>query len=82
MIFLSILYFVVIRGLAEAEPFDLLLPLWLIVILSLLAEDASPGQNDTFATSFAWQFDVPREPPPVPTMAYDLNGVSASVKQN
>ncbi len=80
MIFLSILFFVVIRGLAEAEPFDLLLPLWFIVILSLLAEEAST--DDTFATSFARQFDAPRDPPPVPTLAYDLTGVGASVKQN
>jgi hypothetical protein len=28
----------VVRGLAEAEPFDLLLPLWLITTLALLAE--------------------------------------------
>jgi exopolysaccharide production protein ExoQ len=35
---LSILLYVVVRGTAEAEPFDLLLPLWLIVVLGLLAE--------------------------------------------
>lgn len=35
-IFFSILLFIVIRGLAEAEPFDLLLPLWAIVLLSML----------------------------------------------
>jgi hypothetical protein len=31
---------VIVRGAAEAEPFDLLLPLWLIVVLGLLAEQA------------------------------------------
>lgn len=36
MIFLSMLLFVAVRGLAEAEPFDLLLPLWAVVLLSLL----------------------------------------------
>ncbi|MGA9718909.1 MAG: O-antigen ligase family protein [Acidobacteriaceae bacterium] len=36
VMFLSILLFVVIRGLAEAEPFDLLLPLWFIVLISTL----------------------------------------------
>ncbi len=39
-ILFSILLYVGIRGIAEAEPFDLLLPLWLIVSLSLLAHDA------------------------------------------
>jgi O-antigen ligase len=41
MIFFSMLLYVAVRGLAEAEPFDLLLPLWSIVLLSLLVEDAS-----------------------------------------
>lgn len=40
IVFSSILLFVFVRGMAEAEPFDLLLPLWLIVIISLLVEHA------------------------------------------
>jgi exopolysaccharide production protein ExoQ len=40
LIFFSILLYVIIRGFAEAEPFDLLLPLWSIILLSLLAEEA------------------------------------------
>jgi hypothetical protein len=36
VVFLSILLFVVVRGLAEAEPFDLLLPLWFIVLTGML----------------------------------------------
>jgi O-antigen ligase len=36
VVFLSILLFVVVRGLAEAEPFDLLLPLWFIVLTGTL----------------------------------------------
>jgi exopolysaccharide production protein ExoQ len=40
IVFLSILVFTLVRGLAEAEPFDLLLPLWAIVLFSLLVEDA------------------------------------------
>jgi exopolysaccharide production protein ExoQ len=36
--FFSMLLFVVVRGFAEAEPFDLLLPLWFIVLISLLVE--------------------------------------------
>lgn len=44
----SILLFVVVRGLAEAEPFDLLLPLWTIVLFSILAhrETANRHPND------------------------------------
>jgi exopolysaccharide production protein ExoQ len=42
MIFVGILIFVIIRGFAEAEPFDLLLPLWAIVLITFLVtrEDA------------------------------------------
>jgi O-antigen ligase len=39
----ALLIFVWIRGLAEAEPFDLLLPLWLITTLALMVE-RSPFQ--------------------------------------
>jgi exopolysaccharide production protein ExoQ len=38
VLFLSLLLFIVIRGLAEADSFDLLLPLWSIVLISILAE--------------------------------------------
>ena len=37
-ILISFLVFVVVRGLAEAEPFDLLLPLWLMTVLLCLIE--------------------------------------------
>jgi exopolysaccharide production protein ExoQ len=40
IVFLSLFLFVVVRGLAEAEPFDLLLPLWSIVLLSMLLAHA------------------------------------------
>jgi len=33
---IGILVYVAVRGLAEAEPFDLLLPLWLVSVLALL----------------------------------------------
>jgi exopolysaccharide production protein ExoQ len=39
----SILIFVVIRGLAVAEPFDLLLPLWCVVLFSVLLASESPA---------------------------------------
>ena len=38
--FLSLMLFIIVRGLAEAEPFDLLLPLWSIILISLLADHA------------------------------------------
>ncbi len=43
LLFLSILLFIVVRGLAEADSFDLLLPLWSIVLISALVDyEASP----------------------------------------
>jgi O-antigen ligase len=44
VIFTSIMIYIVVRGLAEAEPFDLLLPLWAIVLIASLAyqDAASP----------------------------------------
>ena len=35
---IGLLVYVVVRGLAEAEPFDLLLPLWLITALAFLIQ--------------------------------------------
>ena len=49
IVFLSLLLFVIVRGLAEAEAFDLLLPLWSIVVISLLVarckHDGRPGER-------------------------------------
>jgi exopolysaccharide production protein ExoQ len=41
IVLLSLLLFVAVRGVAEAEPFDLLLPLWSIVLISLLVDRIS-----------------------------------------
>jgi hypothetical protein len=41
----SLLLFVLVRGLAEAEPFDLLLPLWAIVLFSVLIESMEYGDE-------------------------------------
>lgn len=38
LLFLSILLFILVRGLAEADSFDLLLPLWSIVLISVLVD--------------------------------------------
>jgi exopolysaccharide production protein ExoQ len=37
VLFLGLLLFIIVRGLAEADSFDLLFPLWSIVLISLLA---------------------------------------------
>jgi exopolysaccharide production protein ExoQ len=37
--FMAFLIFALIRGLADTEPFDLTLPLWTILLVSLLAEE-------------------------------------------
>lgn len=39
LLFFSLLLFILIRGLAEANPFDLLLPLWALVVISFLTVD-------------------------------------------
>ena len=41
----SLLIFVLVRGLAEAEPFDLLLPLWAILMFSVLIECMEYGDE-------------------------------------
>lgn len=46
VVFLSMLLFVVIRGLAEAEPFDLLLPLWFIVLISVLMSCSQTAEQE------------------------------------
>jgi exopolysaccharide production protein ExoQ len=56
VIFSSIVLYTVVRGLAEAEPFDLLLPLWMIVMLSLLIEHASTTSDPTTVTFPIEQF--------------------------
>ena len=43
ILLISLMLFILVRGLAEAEPFDLLLPLWSIALLSVLA--ARPKQR-------------------------------------
>jgi exopolysaccharide production protein ExoQ len=40
VVFLCMLLYVVLRGVTEAEPFDLLFPLWMIVLVGALAMDA------------------------------------------
>jgi O-antigen ligase len=46
MVFVSMMLFFVIRGLAEAEPFDLLLPLWAIILIGMLVNCADPVDEE------------------------------------
>jgi len=59
IVFLSLLLFVLVRGLAEAEAFDLLLPLWSIVLISLLLEHAVTLSDATSASLLAGRPDAP-----------------------
>jgi O-antigen ligase len=63
IIFVGILLFVLVRGLAEAEPFDLLLPLWLIVLISLLAECELVECEDTAREPVYVSVSVPSDAP-------------------
>lgn len=51
VVFLCMLIFVLVRGLAEAEPFDLLLPLWSVVLISALAAEHRARSAQIAATS-------------------------------
>jgi hypothetical protein len=54
-ILMSLMIYIAVRGIAEAEPFDLLLPLWLITAVSLLVARSS-RQDPAFCS--------PRRSPP------------------
>lgn len=42
----AIMAFVVVRGLAEAEPFDLLLPLWMMTLMSSVVAEAHGAREE------------------------------------
>ena len=45
LIFVGVVIFVVVRGFAEAEPFDLLLPLWMVIMIAMLVNCGSMNQE-------------------------------------
>jgi O-antigen ligase len=47
----SIMIFVIVRGFAEAEPFDLLLPLWMVVMIAMLANCFDPVDAEMCAAA-------------------------------
>ncbi len=60
MILRTTLIYVLIRGLAEAEPFDLLMPLWLVVLIAAVLSAQGPGRAVTPAlASFGTSSLVP-----------------------
>jgi hypothetical protein len=51
LIVVSIVIFVIVRGFAVAEPFDLLLPLWMVVMIAMLASRFDPVDPEMCATA-------------------------------
>jgi exopolysaccharide production protein ExoQ len=62
----AFLLFILVRGLTDTEPFDLSLPLWTIVMLSLLIEHASTTSDHTVVTlpikQFKWTSSASSSP--------------------
>jgi O-antigen ligase len=53
LIVVSMLIFVVVRGFAEADPFDLLLPLWAVVMVAMLANCSGSMNSEMAAMPFS-----------------------------
>ena len=56
ILFKSVLLFVLIRGLAEANPFDVLLPLWAVVMISFQVEEVRNSAEQTCRTKAVERF--------------------------
>jgi exopolysaccharide production protein ExoQ len=68
IILVSILLFILVRGTAEAEPFDLLLPLWAIVLICTLVD-----YTEKLATVSSYRrIDTSYSPPRIPAPAATL----------
>jgi hypothetical protein len=65
VVLVSLLLYVLVRGIAEAEPFDLLLPMWMILLLSNMAASL---ENSTLAA----------EPPLIPALPAPFSTASLS----
>jgi O-antigen ligase len=60
MILLTTLLFIIIRGTAEAEPFDLLLPLWAITLISSIMATSLDTKNEGRTAASNLDFRVAR----------------------
>ncbi len=58
--FLAFLLFVLVRGTADTERFDLSLPMWAIIMASLLIEHASATDHEAVGALVRRQFNGPR----------------------
>jgi exopolysaccharide production protein ExoQ len=67
-IFISLLFFVIVRGLAEAEPFDLLLPLWTIVVLAMLVDSSVTVGQERITVLRSARFDGSHPVQSAPTL--------------
>jgi exopolysaccharide production protein ExoQ len=74
IIFASIVLFVIVRGFAEAEPFDLLLPLWAIVMLTMLVDCADTMSQEMTPVSLS-----ARSAPSIPVHPVPANPGSQSL---
>lgn len=43
IVFVAMLLYVLVRGMAEAEPFDLLMPLWAVALIAFVASECPAG---------------------------------------
>jgi exopolysaccharide production protein ExoQ len=57
----SLLVFVLVRGLADTEPFDLSFPLWAIIMFSAIIAE---NRTDPSDRPHPWVRDIPLTPPP------------------
>jgi exopolysaccharide production protein ExoQ len=60
IVFISMLLFVLIRGFAEAEPFDLLLPLWTVVMVAVLVDSMETVGMKKAPALLSARYDAPR----------------------
>ena len=54
--FLAFLLFILVRGMADTERFDLSLPMWAVVVVSLLIDHAKAMEYNAIPAVFARQF--------------------------
>lgn len=62
VIFTSLMVFVVVRGFAEADPFDLLLPIWAVVLIGLLVSKNSERVTAPISSDPSIKFHCPISP--------------------
>lgn len=67
ILFQSILLFTLVRGLAEADSFDLILPLWAVMMFSLLMEKADASTGQAYRARTVDQFPVLPQRPTIAT---------------